>query len=128
MSFTDYQNPDKFHIDYIGQGAEADTAWTAFIPDESHGFTHAGVERINDSIRTYVWAVLDSQAQTQCNILGTGMVFDAQKQFLANVGDAISSPLDLPSAIRHYQDILHYARSELNFVLGFGLYMAPSDM
>ena len=28
-------------------------------------------------------------------ILGTGTAFDAQKQFLANVEDAINSPVDL---------------------------------
>ena len=58
MIFTDYHNPDKFHIDYIAQGNEADTSWISFIPGESHGFTHVGVERIYDSIRTQKWAVL----------------------------------------------------------------------
>ena len=79
MSFADYHNPDKQH--------RLHRSWTTFIPDESHGFTHAGVERINDSIRTYVWAVLGSQAQTRSNILGTGTTFDAQKQVLANIED-----------------------------------------
>ena len=54
--------------------------------------------------------------------------FDAQKQFLANVEDAISSPVDLPSAIARYQDVLRYAGSKVDFVFGIGLYMAPSDM
>ena len=70
MTFTKYHNPDKFQIDYIVQGNGVDAAWTTLIPDKSHGFTHAGVERINDSIRTYVWAVLGSQTQTRSNILG----------------------------------------------------------
>ena len=33
-------------------------AWTMFVLDKSEGFTQAGVERLNDSIRTYVWAIL----------------------------------------------------------------------
>ena len=44
-------------------------AWTTFVLDKSEGFTHADVERLNDSIRTYVWAILGAQAQTRSNIL-----------------------------------------------------------
>ena len=89
------------HIDYIAQGPEADEAWSSFILDKSQGFTAPGVERLNDSIRTYVWAILGAQAQTRSAILGAGTSFDAQKQFLANVEDAISSPVDIPSVLRH---------------------------
>ena len=118
----------KEHIDYISQGQEADEAWSTFILDNSKGFTQPGVERLNDSIRTYVWAVLSAQAQTRAGIIGVGTSFDAQKQFLANVEDAISSPVDLPAAIDRYQGVLQYAGSEVNFSFGIGLYMAPSDM
>ena len=38
-------------------------AWTTFVLDKSKGFTQAGVERLNDSISTYVWAVLGAEAQ-----------------------------------------------------------------
>ena len=47
----------------------------------------------------YVWAILGAQAQTRSNILKAGTGFDAQKQFLANVEDAIASPVDIPSSI-----------------------------
>jgi hypothetical protein len=47
---------------------------------------------------------------------------------MANIEDAISSPVDLPSTIKRYQDVLRYAGSEVNFVYGFGLYMAPGNM
>lgn len=75
-----------------------------------------------------MWAILSAQAQTRTGILGTGTAFDAQKQFLANIEDAISSPGDLSSAISRYQDVLQYARSEVNFSFGVSLYMAPSNM
>ena len=128
MSFGDRRA--TFTVDYIDQGAEGGNAWTTFVLDKSDGFTQPGVERINDSIRTYVyvWAILGAQAQIRTSILGTGTAFDAQKQFLVNVEDAISSPVDLPSAIARYQDVLRYARSKVDFVFGIGLYMAPSDM
>ena len=76
-------------------------AWKTFVLDKSEGFTQAGVERLNDSIRTYVWAILRAQAQTRSNILKTGTRFDAQKQFLADIEDAIASPVDIPSISRY---------------------------
>ena len=103
-------------------------AWTTFVLDKSEGFRQAGVERINDSIRTYVWAILGAQAQTRSNILKTGTGFDAQKQFLANIEDAIASPVDIPSSIARYQKTLQYASTPLDFVFGIGLYLLPSDM
>lgn len=128
MSFTKKTSNDSIHVDYVKQDDGASNAWTTFILDKSEGFTRAGVERLNDSIRTYVWAILGAQAQTRTGILGGGTAFDAQKQFLANVEDAISAPVDLPSAIKRYQDVLQYADSKVDYVFGFGLYMAPSNM
>ncbi len=129
MSFTKQTTNSLLHVDFIKQDAAgADKAWRRLILDTSDGFTRPGVERLNDSIRTYVWAILGAQAQTRTGILGTGTAFDVQKQFLANIEDAISSPVDLPSAISRYQDVLQYARSEVNFSFGVSLYMAPSNM
>jgi hypothetical protein len=116
------------HIDYIAQGKEVEDIWSTFILDNSEGFTKAGVERINDSIRTNCWAILGSQSQTRTYIIGTGIAFDAQKQFIANIEDAIQSPVDLPSQITRYQNVLKYARSKVDFVFGTGLYMSPGDM
>ena len=128
MSFTARTNR-TLHVDFIKQDAAgADKAWGTFILNKSDGFTHPGVERLNNSIRTYVWAVLGAQSQTRTGILGSGTAFDAQKQFLADIEDAIASPVDLPSAISRYQNVLQYARSEVNFSFGTGLYMAPSNM
>ena len=129
MSFTQRTTNSVLHVDFIKQDAAgADKAWKTFILNQSEGFTRSGVERLNDSIQTYVWAILSAQAQIRTGILGTGAAFSAQKQFLANVEDAISSPVDLSSATSRYQDVLQYARSEVNFSFGEGLYMAPGDM
>ena len=56
------------------------------------------------------------------------MGFDAQKQFSADIEDAIASPVDVPSSISRYQKTLQYASTPLDFVLGIGLYLPPSDM
>ena len=104
------------------------TSVGSFVLDKSSGFTQAGVARINDSIRTYVWSIVGAQSQARSSILGTGKAFDAQKQFLANVEDVINSEVDLPGSIERYQLVLQYARSKVDFVVGLGLYMIPSDM
>ena len=129
MSFTRQTSNRYIHVDFIKQDApNADTAWAAFVLDKSEGFTSAGIERLNDSIRTYMWVILGTQAQTRSGILGSGTSFDAQKQFLANVEEAISSPVDIPSAIERYQSVLQNASSKVNYTFGIGLYMAPCDM
>ena len=110
-----YSDGPFFHpMDAIRHNRDISGAWTMFIPDKSEAFTQAGVERLNDSIRTYVWAILGAQAQTRSNILKAGTGFDAQKQFLANVEDAIASPVDIPSSIARYQKTLQYASTPLD--------------
>ena len=120
-----------YKIEYIEQNFKNNDPMTSvgsFVLDKSNGFTQAGVARINDSIRTYVWAIVGAQSQARSSILGAGKAFDAQKQFLANVEDVINSEVDLPSSIERYQSTLQYARSKVDFVVGLGLYMIPSDM
>ena len=83
MSFAKATSNGILHVDFIKQDPEdADETWRTFIVDESESFTRPGVERPNDSIRTYVWALLVAQAQTRTSIPLSGMAFDAQKQFL----------------------------------------------
>ena len=93
MSFTKTTTNQVLHVGYIAQ--DPGVSWATFILDKSVGFSQAGVERLNDSIQTYVWAILGAQAQTRARILGTGTAFGTQKQFLANIEDAISSPFML---------------------------------
>ena len=122
------QGPFFHPKDAMRHNRDISGAWTTFVLDKSEGFTQAGVERLNDSIRTYVWAILGAQAQTLSNIFKTGTGFDAQKQFLADTEDAIASPVDIPSSISRYQKTLQYASTPLDFVLGIELYLSPSDM
>ena len=122
------QGPFFHPKDAMRHNRDISGAWTTFVLNKSEGFTQTGVERLNDSIRTYVWAILGAQAQTRSNILKTGTGFDAQKQFLVDIEDAIASPVDIPSGISRYQKTLHYASTSLDFVFGIGLYLSPSDM
>ena len=122
-----YMDRFGFHPQsYLKQSAEAANGFIDFMLDQTQGFTHAGVERLNDSIRTYVWAILGAQDEERTPILGSGTAFTAQKRFLTNVEAAITQPRETP--VTKYQSVLQYARGKLDFVLGEQLYMCPSDM
>ena len=126
MGFGDH--PSNFTVAYIAQNNSVKNAWKGFILDESEGFTDIGVEKINDSIRTYVYAILGAQGQTKSSILASGTGIDARRQFLNIIEDCINAPTDLQSSINRYQDSLQYAGTSLNFALGENLYLIPSDM
>ena len=102
--------------------------WTGFVVYKSNNFTYAGVERLNDGIRPYVLAVQGSQAQTHMGILGTKQAFDAQRQFLSNVEDAINSPVDVGDAISRYENVLSKAQSDVDYVFGQDMFMTPSNI
>ena len=63
------QGPFFHPRDAMRHNRDISGAWTTFVLDKSEDFTQVGVERLNDSIRTYVWAILGAQAQTLSNIL-----------------------------------------------------------
>ena len=44
------------HVNFIAQSI--DDGWTRFMLDKSDGFTRSGIERIIDSIRTYIYCIL----------------------------------------------------------------------
>ena len=56
VSFGD--RPVTYTVAYISQSPQTAQAWVKFIFGDSEGFTDSGLERINDSIRTYVYAIL----------------------------------------------------------------------
>ena len=99
-----------------------------FIIDKANGLTQPGVRYLNDSIRTYSWLILGSQAQTRTTIIGLGKELDAQHQYLKNLEAAIAREEDLSKSIADYQDTLKYARSKLDYVIAYGCYMCPSNM
>ena len=122
------QGPFFHPKDAMRHNRDISGAWVTFVLDKLEGFTQAGVESLNDLIRTYVLAILGAQAQTRSNILKTGTGFDALNQFLVDIEGAIASPVDIPSSISRYQKTLQYASTPLDFVFGIGLYLSPSDM
>ena len=112
---------------YIEQNESVQKAWLDFIPTKS-SFTSAGIIKINESIRSYVYALLGAQAQTKTSVLSPGTGLDAQRQFNVIVEDIINAADDMETSIDQFQDSLQYARTPLNFVVKPGLYLIPSDM
>jgi len=118
------------HITKIKQ--EYENGWAYFVMSESVGFTRQGIERLNDSIRTYVYCVLGAQAQIRSPIIGNaGTIYDAQKQFIFDLEDCISgkgSSISIPDSIKRYQEAVNNTHSRLDYVIAPGLYMIPTDM
>ena len=110
ISFTIRPGDDARHEDFIKQDSpDEEYYWNTFIIDQSQGFTRSGVQQQNASTRTYLWALPVESLRRVHAFLHLGTAFDAQNQFLANLEDAVSSSVDLPSAISRYQDVLQFA-------------------
>ena len=106
-------------------------AWTNFIldqPTEGRGFSNPGFARLNDSLRTYVYILLGSQVQTRTSILDPTSGLDSRKQLAVLLESSINSPIDLPASIVRFQNLLYHASSPINYTVGIGLYMIPSDL
>jgi len=62
FQFLENSTNEALKIDYVYQEAAIE-GWKQFILEKSKGLTKAGMVRIDDSIRTYVYCILGSQAQ-----------------------------------------------------------------
>ena len=116
-----------YTVEYIRQSKETSNAWTTFIKDKT-SFTEAGIIKINETVRTFVFSLLGAQAQTKTSVLTPGTGLDARRQFAVIVEDVINTPIDIEASINRFQDSLQYAKSSLNFVIAPGIYLMPSDM
>ena len=93
------------------------------------GFTKYGLEKISESIRAYSYLILSSQAAARHGILGTtAQSLAAQRIFYDNLEDVINKVVSLEDDIGRYQSTLKYARSTLDYSVGRGLYMLPSNL
>ena len=112
--WDDYINPDSMF------------RWTI---QTSNGFTDIGLVKISESIRAYAYLILTSQASARSNIVGTtGNALTTQQIYLNNFENIVNRRVDLQEDIKRYQDTLNYASSKVDYSVGEGLYMLPSDM
>ena len=102
---------------------------TWWIIEGSVGFTDVGLYKISESIRAYAYLILRSQASARSGIVGnTASALTAQSAFLNNFENTVNRRVGIREDIKHYQDTLSYASSKVDYNMGRGIYMLPSDM
>jgi len=90
--------------DYVYQSEAAD-GWVQFILKKSRVFSlyPSGAIRIDDSIRTYVYCIQESQAQTRSNIMKS---LECQQNFVDLLESNVKSLFSIPERIRKYPDAM----------------------
>ena len=119
-----YQHGIHWPDDYIGPDS-----MTQWIIEGSVGFTDVGLLRISESVRAYAYLILSSQASARSSVVeNTVSTLTAQSAFLDNFENVVNRRMDIREDIKRYQDTLSYASSKVDYSVGRGIYMLPSDM
>ena len=109
--------------DYIGPDS-----MTWWVIEKSEGFTNVGLYRISESVRAYTYLILRSQASARSSIIGnTASALTTQQAFLNNFENVVNRRVDIREDIKHYQDTLSYASSNVNYSMGENIYMLPTN-
>ena len=102
---------------------------TQWIITQSKGFTKKGIEKIGRSLRVYVCLVLSSQVQARLSIVGNSVpAVDAQNLFMNTFKTLINEDYSIAIDIERYQGALEHALSKVDFSVGVGIYMLPSNL
>ena len=80
-------------------------------------------------MRVYVYLVLTSQVQARSSIVGNSApAVDAQQVFKSTFKVLINEDYSIAIDIERYQGVLEHALSKVDFSVGTGIYMLPSDL
>ena len=102
---------------------------TGWIIKQSRGFTKEVVKKISRSMRAYVYSVLTSQVQARSSIVGNSApAVNAQQVFKSTFKTLIIEDYSIDIDIERYQKVLEHALSKVDFLVGTGIYMLPSDL
>ena len=100
-----------------------------WIQDHSFGLSKVGVQKLSESVRAYVFLILSSQSSARSSIIGKdGRALDAQKIWQSSFEQLVKSNFGIANEIQRYQNVLNYASSKVDFNIGKGVYMLPSNM
>ena len=122
--YWSYQHGIHWLDDYIGPDS-----MTRWIIEALVGFTDVGLFRISESVRAYAYLIPSSQASARSGIVdNTASALTAQSVILDDFENIVNRRVDIREDIKRYQDTLSYASSEVNYSVGRGIYMLPSDM
>ena len=87
---------------------------TRWIIEISQGFTDVGLYRIAESIRTYTYLILSSQASARSSVVeNMASTLITQKAFLNNFENVVNRRVDIRKDINHYHifSVMHQVRS-----------------
>ena len=102
---------------------------TRWIITQSKGFTRKGIERISRCVRAFIYLVLTSLVQARSSIAGNSVPdVDAQKVFKSTFKELINEDYSIGIDIERYQGVLEHALSKVDFSVGIGIYMLPSNL
>ena len=97
-----------------------------WIITRSRGLTRKGIEKISRFVgRTWVQV----KVQARSSIVGNSTsAVDAQEVFKSTFKVLIDQDYSISSDIQRYQDVLEHALSKVDFSVGIGVYMFPSNL
>ena len=96
---------------------------------QSKGFTRNGIEKIRRSVRAYVYLVAASQIKARSSIVdNSAPAVDAQQVFKSVFKTLINEDYSIAIDISQYQVVLEHALSKVDFSVGMGIYILPSDL
>ena len=102
---------------------------TRWIVKQSKGFIRKGIEQTSRSVRAYAYLVLTSQVQARSSIAGnSARAVDAQKVLKSTVKAVVNDDYSIGIDIERYQGILEHALSKVDFSVGIGIHMLPSNL
>ena len=96
---------------------------------QSKKFTRKRIEKISKSVRAYIYLVLISQIQARSSIVGNSApAVDAQQVFKSTFKVLINKDIGIAIDIKRYQGVLEHALSKVDFSVGTGIFMLPSNL
>ena len=102
---------------------------TRWIITQSKDFTKKGIKKISRSVRAYVYLVLTSQVQASSSIVGSSApAADAQQALKGMFKALINEDYSICTDIERYQRLIEHALSKVDFSVGIGIYMFPSNL
>ena len=131
--FGDWFYTEEWAVFCCNRGKRAKVAppknLTRWILKTSTGFMRVGLTMISKSVRAYVYLLLTSQVQARSKIVGkTANALDAQNIYINSFEELLKSDYSIADDIARYQGALEHAMSKVDFSVGGGIYMLPSNM
>ena len=120
-TFTSLQNNRTTQID--------SDSYARWIIEKSDGLTLVGISKISESAMMYVYVLLTAQVSAKSIITDNSSTsLQARKIWMDNFYEIINRQNNTATDIKMYQNVLKYASSKVDYNLGTGIYMIPSDM